>query len=215
MSSGKDLTEIRREYAAEELHMSDLAADPVAQFAQWQQQMAKLDPEDSTSMVLATASSDGCPSARIVLLKHFDSDGFCWYTDYLSQKGEELDGNPQAELLFYWRMLERQVRIWGTVERLPRAEAERYFSQRPRGSQLSAAASVQSSVVSGRSELEQRYQALDQRYQQETIPCPENWGGYRLLPQRFEFWQGRPNRLHDRIVYSQQLEGWQRVRITP
>ncbi len=215
MTKGKDLSTIRREYIAEQIHRSDLEPDPFRQFGHWLEQASTLDPLDVTSMVLATASADGCPAARIVLLKHYDQQGFCWYSDYQSQKGQELSANPQAELLFYWRGLERQIRIWGQVERLPRADAEQYFSERPRGSQLSAAASVQSSVVESREQLEANVQALSQRYGEGDIPCPPHWGGYRLLPERFEFWQGRENRLHDRFVYSLQLDGWHLVRLAP
>ncbi len=215
MTKGKDLSTIRREYIAEQIHRSDLEPDPFQQFGHWLEQASTLDPLDVTSMVLATASADGCPAARIVLLKHYDQQGFCWYSDYQSQKGQELSANPQAELLFYWRGLERQIRIWGQVERLPRADAEQYFSERPRGSQLSAAASVQSSVVESREQLEANVQALSQRYGEGDIPCPPHWGGYRLLPERFEFWQGRENRLHDRFVYSLQLDGWHLVRLAP
>ncbi|MEH6625301.1 MAG: pyridoxamine 5'-phosphate oxidase [Motiliproteus sp.] len=216
MTTGKDLTAIRREYIAEAMHLSEMEADPIIQFGSWYQQAAEIDADDATSMVLATASTDGCPAARIVLLKHYDDAGFCWYSDYRSQKGRELVENPQAEILFYWRALERQVRIWGQVERLSRTDAENYFAMRPRGSQLSAVASEQSSVVSDRAQLEQQVQQLAVRYPQgESIPCPDTWGGYRLIPERFEFWQGRESRLHDRIVYSKQLEGWHRVRLAP
>ena len=215
MTTGKDLKDVRREYIAETIHRADMAKDPSAQFALWYEQAAELDPLDASSMALATATADGCPSARIVLLKHFDHQGFCWYTDYRSHKGQELKGNPQAELLFYWRGLERQVRIWGPVERLSREDAASYFSQRPLGSQLSAAASKQSSLVDSRSQLEAASERLAAEYAGKDIPCPEDWGGYRLRPERFEFWQGRESRLHDRLVYSKQLDGWQLVRLAP
>ena len=164
-------------------------------------------------MVLATASVTGSPSARVVLLKHFDQHGFCWYTDYLSLKGQHLEQNPQAELLFYWRGLERQVRISGQVEKLTREDAERYFYQRPPASQLSAAASVQSRTIESRKQLEANVQLLADQHGK--IACPDRWGGYRLKAQRFEFWQGRASRLHDRIVYCQQADGWDLVRLTP
>ncbi len=215
MTTGKDLKSIRREYIAEQIHRSDMASNPFDQFGLWYEQASEVDATDATSMVLATATADGCPSARIVLLKHYDPRGFCWYTDYRSHKGQELAENPQAELLFYWRPLERQVRIWGQVERLPRQDAENYFAERPRGSQLSAAASAQSSVVEHRRQLEQRVNELDERCSEGAVPCPEQWGGYRLIPERFEFWQGRENRLHDRLVYSKQLDGWHLVRLAP
>ncbi|OMH25705.1 pyridoxamine 5'-phosphate oxidase [Motiliproteus sp. MSK22-1] len=215
MTTGKDLKDIRREYIAERIHRADMKADPFDQFGLWYDQAAKIDPLDASSMALATATREGCPSVRIVLLKHYDKNGFCWYTDYRSHKGQEIAENPQAEVLFYWRGLERQIRIWGKVEQLPRSDAESYFAERPLGSQLSAAASAQSSMVESRQQLEARADALAQKYENCPIPCPESWGGYRLVPERFEFWQGRENRLHDRLIYSQQLDQWQLVRLAP
>lgn len=215
MSDHEDLKAVRREYFGEELDLGGIAADPCEQFRRWLNQHREQDSINATTMVLATAAADGCPSARVVLLKHFDSQGFCWYTDYRSQKGRELGENPQAELLFYWPELERQVRVWGRVERLDRDAAESYFAERPLGSKLSAAASVQSAVVTSRQALEQKVVELAERCQGGDVPCPEQWGGYRLIPERYEFWQGRENRLHDRLVYSQQLDGWHIVRLSP
>ncbi len=200
--SGQDLSAIRREYNAEALRSKDLAADPVEQFEHWFQQAHEVVPDDATSMVLATADAKGMPAARILLLKHFDHQGFCWYTDYDSDKGRQLDENPQAALLFYWRALERQVRISGRVERLDRSSAEQYFASRPYASRLSAAANVQRQVVADRETLETSVENLAARYDEASLQCPEHWGGYRLVPERFEFWQGRENRLHDRFVYT-------------
>lgn len=215
MNGERDLRALRREYVAEALLESELASDPLAQFERWFNQLRQLQPDSANAMVLATAGGDGCPAARVVLLKHFDADGFCWYTDYQSHKGQELEANPQAELLFYWPALERQVRIWGHVTKLDRADAERYFAERPRGSQISASISCQSAVVGSREDLVAAAMDLEERHHDEAIPCPPHWGGYRLQPERYEFWQGRENRLHDRLVYGRQLKGWQVVRLAP
>ncbi|MEH6472854.1 MAG: pyridoxamine 5'-phosphate oxidase [Halopseudomonas sp.] len=215
MEQTTDLTSIRREYLSETLSEQQLAASPLQQFSRWFGQHQQLDPQNATAMVLATASEQGQPAARVVLLKHYDGDGFCWYSDYRSHKGQALAVNPQAELLFYWRELDRQVRISGTVELLDRASAEKYFAERPRGSQLSAAASFQSQVVNSRGQLEQQVEGLAERYRDQSIPCPEQWGGYRLRPLRYEFWQGREDRLHDRLVYCYEQEAWVVTRLSP
>jgi len=215
MATEQDLRALRREYIAEPLLEAGMASDPVEQFTQWFSQARTLQPDSVNAMVLATAGGDGCPAARVVLLKHFDTEGFCWYTDYQSHKGQELAANPQAELLFYWPQLERQVRIWGHVNKLDRSDAESYFGQRPRGSQISAAVSCQSTIIASREDLVVAAVELEERYHEQPIPCPQQWGGYRLIPERFEFWQGRENRLHDRIVYGRQLKGWQLVRLAP
>ncbi|RDE24125.1 pyridoxamine 5'-phosphate oxidase [Motiliproteus coralliicola] len=212
IDSNQDLTRIRREYLAESFDEQDLQEQPHQQFHRWFEQHRQLDPANATAMVLATASEQGLPSARIVLLKHFDQGGYCWYTDYRSLKGQQLAANPQAELLFYWPELDRQVRISGQVEKLERASAEQYFSERPRGSQLSAAISHQSHPVADRQQLERQVESLERKLDGDAVCCPQQWGGYRLVPQRYEFWQGRENRLHDRLVYSldQDIEGQER-----
>jgi len=210
-----DYTGLRREYVAEALQREDLQADPTAQFARWMEKATEVSPDDATSMTLATASKSGMPSARIVLLKHFDESGFAWYTDYRSRKGQELAENPQAELMFYWYGLERQVRIQGTVEKLPLEKGETYFNARPVGSRLSAAASHQSAVVDSRETLEARVEALQNAHPEGDIPHPEDWGGYILKPTRFEFWQGRENRLHDRFVYRLENGEWIIERLQP
>jgi len=210
-----DFKALRREYQAKTLDRADLAADPVQQFDRWMKEISVLIPADATSMTLATASASGMPSARIVLLKHFDVQGFCWYTDYRSHKGQDLAENPQAELMFYWPLLERQVRICGTVERLPDAFAQTYFAERPLGSRLSAAASQQSAVVDSRATLEQRVDALRKQHADGLVPKPEQWGGYRLRPVAFEFWQGRENRLHDRMCYRLHDGAWVIERLQP
>lgn len=215
MTKTDDLTAIRREYRAESFTEESLNPSPIKQFNQWFSQYRQLDPDNATAMVLATASTTGCPSARIVLLKHYDTDGFCWYSDYRSDKGQALAANAQAELLFYWPQLDRQVRISGEVSQLDRASAQHYFSERPRGSQISAAASFQSQPVANRAQLQRQVDAVAQRYQNQSIPCPEAWGGYRLQPRRYEFWQGQENRLHDRLVYTLMEGGWGISRLSP
>ncbi|MBP0047869.1 pyridoxamine 5'-phosphate oxidase [Marinobacterium sp. AK62] len=215
MSETSEISALRREYVAAGLHRADMQADPLQQFEQWMQSALEAHPDDATSMTLATADAEGWPSARIVLLKRYDSRGFCWFTDFRSEKGQHLAENPKAELLFYWRGLERQVRIRGRVEQLPYADGETYFHQRPRGSQLSAAISSQTEVIDHRSTLEERVEALDSQYADQVIPCPETWGGYCLIPEHFEFWQGRENRLHDRFRYTQVEGQWQIERLQP
>lgn len=212
----QDISALRREYVAEGLHRQDLQADPMAQFGLWMEAARQAHPDDATSMALATADASGMPSVRIVLLKRFDERGFAWFTDYESEKGQQLAVNPQAELLFYWRGLERQVRVRGQVTRLSRPEAETYFSERPLGSQLSAAVSRQSAAVESRQLLEVAVEQLRVQSSGAEIECPEHWGGYLLVPQRFEFWQGRESRLHDRFVYQSSSQGgWTLTRLQP
>lgn len=206
---------LRREYQAKSLGRADLQQDPVDQFSRWLEEAREALPDDATSMTLATADADGTPSARIVLLKHFDAEGFCWYTDYRSRKGRELAANPRAELLFYWPALERQVRITGTVERLPEAFGETYFNERPVGSRLSAAASHQSAVIASRALLDERVEQLRSACPDGRIPKPQDWGGYRLRPLRFEFWQGRASRLHDRFSFRLEDGRWIVERLQP
>ena len=215
MSKKIDLNDVRRNYESKTVHRSDLAMDPIEQFGIWLQQVRDLDILDATAMVLATCASDGQPSSRVVLLKQFDDDGFCWYSDSRSQKGQELAANPKAALLFHWRDLSRQVRIQGHVEQLPAAEAEAYFNSRPEGSRFSAAASCQSAELHSRAQLETEVERLQEQYSDGRVPRPPAWVGYRLRPQSFEFWQGSDNRLHDRIVYSPAGEGWTMKRISP
>ena len=210
-----DLTDVRREYESHGISRKDMDSDPFVQFGHWLQRARDLELLDATAMTLATADGAGQPSARIVLLKHFDSDGFCWYTDSRSQKGRELAANPQAALLFHWRDLSRQVRVHGRVEQLPAEDAEQYFLMRPEGSRFSAAASHQSAVIEGRSSLEDEVLRLRAAYPDGDVPRPPAWLGYRLRPDYFEFWQGQDNRLHDRIVYQPAGDGWTMQRISP
>jgi pyridoxamine 5'-phosphate oxidase len=215
MTESKNLTDVRRHYESSGIRKSDLDVSPIIQFGSWLQEARDLNLLDSTAMTLATSTSDGVPSARVVLLKHYDADGFCWYTDSRSQKGQELAANPQAALLFHWRDLSRQIRVQGTVECLPADSAEQYFHSRPEGSRFSAASSKQSSVVGDRSVLEGEVKRLNDLYPDGNVPRPEAWIGYRLKPVNFEFWQGLVNRLHDRIVYQPASEGWTMQRISP
>jgi len=215
MSESKDLTDVRRDYESTGIRKADLDHDPIRQFGRWLQDARDLKLIDSTAMTLATVSNDGIPSARVVLLKHFDADGFSWYTDARSQKGQELAANPQAALLFHWRDLSRQIRVQGTVERLSADSADSYFHSRPEGSRFSAASSCQSSTVTDRSVLEGEVKRLNDLYPDGNVPRPESWIGYRLKPVYFEFWQGLVNRLHDRIVYQTDGDDWVKSRISP
>ena len=208
--------ELRREYDSHGLRESNAAENPFEQFELWFQQAvdAKFDLPDA--MTLATASKDGLPSARIVLLRGFDERGLVFFTDYQSQKGQELAGNPHAALVFYWRELDRQIRVSGTVSTVSREESEKYFRSRPVGSQLAALVSNQSEVIPNRQELESKYMQLMETYRHKEIPLPPCWGGFRLSPDWFEFWQGRPNRLHDRLRYTRRSdEGWKIERLSP
>jgi pyridoxamine 5'-phosphate oxidase len=215
MANNKDLGDYRRDYESQSIGRGDLDADPVTQFGRWLQDAIDMDAVDATAMTLATATGDGVPSARIVLLKNYDDAGFCWYTDSRSQKGQELAVNDQAALLFHWRDMSRQIRIQGGVERLPAEEADNYFHSRPDGSRFSAASSHQSSPVHNRNVLETEVQRLNELYPRGDVPRPEAWIGYRLKPVYFEFWQGLVNRLHDRLVYKPHESGWSIERISP
>jgi pyridoxamine 5'-phosphate oxidase len=173
------------------------------------------DIENGNAMTLATATKDGRPSARYVLLKGYDEQGFVFFSSYTSQKGQELAQNPQAALVFYWVQFHRQIRIYGRVSQVPTAESDAYFNSRPRGSRLSALASNQSSVIENRQVVEQRVAHLSTQYDGEALPRPPRWGGYRLEPEEFEFWQGRADRLHDRLVFMQSASGWEPMRLYP
>ena len=206
---------MRREYTRAALAEADLDADPVVQFGRWFEQAEQPSLLEPTAMTLATATLDGRPSARMVLLRGFDERGFCFYTNYESRKGAELAANPRAALVFWWDKLERQVRIEGPVAPTSRAESEAYFHSRPPGSQLSAAASPQSRVIDGRAVLERRVAELATGLPDGELPLPNFWGGYRLAHEVVEFWQGRPNRLHDRLRYRRAGEGWKIERLAP
>ncbi|MCI0351652.1 MAG: pyridoxamine 5'-phosphate oxidase [Acidobacteriales bacterium] len=210
------LSDLRREYALAGLKESDLHPSPFKQFEKWFQQALVAGLSEPNAMTLATATPDGKPSARIVLLKGFDEWGFVFFTNYESRKGRELTENPHAALVFYWIELERQVCINGQVSRVQAEESESYFHSRPVGSQLGAWASRQSQVVSGRAVLEDRLEQLTQEFRNKPIPLPPYWGGFRIAPSALEFWQGRPNRLHDRLRYTLQTGNqWLIERLSP
>lgn len=211
-----DLSKRRKEYAARALDESDLSDDPIAEFSRWFAEASSSEMLEPQAAALATVDDAGRPSLRFVLMKEFDARGFTFATNYESRKGRELETNPEAALTFYWDRLERQVRIEGTVERCSAEESDRYFAARPRGSQLAAWTSEQSAVVTGREALEARYLEMEERFADEAaIPRPEWWGGYRLVPRSIEFWQGRVNRLHDRVRYVRRQTAWQRKRVAP
>jgi pyridoxamine 5'-phosphate oxidase len=210
------LSDLRREYTLAGLKESDLDPNPFKQFDIWFQQALAAGLPEPNAMTLATATLDGKPSARIVLLKGFDEGGFVFFTNYESQKGRELLANPRAALVCYWIELERQVRISGAVSRVSAEESEEYFQSRPLGSQLGAWASQQSEVVGGRKILEDKLEQLTREYQTKPVPLPPHWGGYRVAPETLEFWQGRPNRLHDRLRYTRQSSSqWLIERLSP
>jgi pyridoxamine 5'-phosphate oxidase len=201
---------------AAELDEQNADASPIRQFQKWYGEAMGCGMPMADAMTLCTATADGKPSARMVLLKGVDESGFVFYTNYQSRKARELEANPFAALVFYWEPLERQVRVEGEVARIPAAESDKYFQTRPRESQLGAIASPQSDVIASREALERGFRELDEKYRDLTIDRPTHWGGYRLVPERIEFWKGRPGRLHDRLVYELQANGeWKRSRLAP
>jgi pyridoxamine 5'-phosphate oxidase len=207
---------MRREYMHHGLEESELAEDPFAQFQLWFDAAVAANLPEPNAMTLATATKDGRPSARMVLLKQVDDRGFVFFSNYESRKGKELAENPRAALIFFWVELERQVRVEGTVEHVSADVSAEYFHSRPPGSQLGSAASYQSQVISGREVLEQRVAELEAEYPDSEIPLPDFWGGFRVVPEAVEFWQGRVNRLHDRLRYRKDEDGaWIVERLSP
>jgi len=210
------LIEERRQYATGTLNRSELCTTPLQQFEQWLADARSAQLIDATSVALTTVDHDHQPHTRIVLLKKFNENGFVWFTDQTSAKARQLAVNPRACMLFFWRELERQVRIEGRVEMVPAAESDEYFHSRPPGSRFSAAASAQSSVVSNRQELEKKVAQLNEEYPEGDVPRPEKWGGYCLVPEYFEFWQGRNDRLHDRFAFTRSTDlAWSIDRLSP
>jgi pyridoxamine 5'-phosphate oxidase len=213
-----DLANLRRSYLRSTLSEADLAPDPVAQFVAWFAEVRDAGIVEPNALVLCTAGSDARPSARTVLLKDVDERGFTVYTNYASRKGRDIAANPWVSMLFPWHAVERQVIVTGRAERVSRAESADYFASRPYGSRIGALASPQSSVIASRMELEERYAALVQRHPEGgDVPLPSQWGGYRIVPDAVEFWQGRPNRLHDRLRYRRDLPDglWTVERLAP
>lgn len=212
----KTIENLRQEYRSAILSENTAAPDPFGQFAKWFSETLDAHLPEPNAAVLATVSADRKPSARVLLLKGFDENGFIFYTNYLSRKGRELAKNPNAAMVFFWVELERQVRIEGTVEKLSKEESTRYFHSRPKASQLGALASPQSQEIAGREVLAKKLEELEGKYRNTEIPKPSHWGGYILKPQSVEFWQGGPGRLHDRIVYRKSdKNNWKIVRLAP
>lgn len=209
-----DYGALRKEYMKARLDRGDLPADPFAAFGKWFAEAERAGIPEPSAMSLATVGKDGTPSVRIVLLKGLSPGGFTFFTDFRSRKGLDLDAHPRAALLFFWQELERQVRITGAVARIAQAEAEEYYQSRPLGSRIGAWASHQSSVIPDRAWLEQRVAEAEQRHGKEP-PLPPHWGGFRVVPEEFEFWQGRESRLHDRLRYRKSETGWVVERLSP
>jgi pyridoxamine 5'-phosphate oxidase len=210
-----DLADFRKEYSDRGLKREELDTDPVAQFSTWFAQATKLGVHEPNAMTLATVDETGMPYQRTVLLKYYDQDGFVFFTNYESRKARQMAVNPKVSLLFPWLILERQVIIQGTVEKISTAESLKYFMQRPRDSQIGAWVSNQSEVITSRKFLIQKLAEIKEKFSHGEVPLPSFWGGYRVRPERIEFWQGGPARLHDRFLYQQEDAGWKIDRLSP
>ncbi|MGH9946563.1 MAG: pyridoxamine 5'-phosphate oxidase [Pyrinomonadaceae bacterium] len=209
-----ELADLRRNFSSKGLSKSDCDASPFTQFAAWVQDALNSEILDANAMTISTVGEDGRPSARVVLLKYYGEEGFAFFTNYESKKGRDLEKNPHAVLHFFWPQIDRQVAVYGSVEKTSREESEKYFNSRPVESRLAAWASNQSSVIDSRKVLEKRFEEFRAKYG-DDVPLPPFWGGFRLTPDRFEFWQGRQNRLHDRICYTLENGAWQISRLSP
>ena len=208
------LSQLRRQYSQGELDITSVHSDPIVQFGKWMDEVLAADIDEPTAMTLATADLSGKPSARMVLLKGYDDRGFVFFTNYESRKGREITANPRVALVLYWKELERQVRIEGTVAKVSTAESDEYFASRPPESRAGAIASPQSRVISDRKSLEERMKELLTMDEKDLVR-PEHWGGFRVMPETVEFWQGRTGRLHDRILYTRTKKGWRLQRLAP
>lgn len=206
---------LRHDFSKETLDEKDVKSNPILQFEKWFKEAIDADVNEPNAMTVCTATKEGKPSARIVLLRSFNENGFVYYTNYSSRKGNELEENPNCALLFFWPELERQVRIEGIIKKQTEEESNLYFHSRPRGSKLGAWTSEQSKVISSREVLNKEYEKLSEKYPNEDVPKPPHWGGYILMPTSIEFWQGRNNRLHDRILYTIENNNWKIERLAP
>jgi len=216
MTAGKrNISDIRNDYKLKQLDNEHASSDPILQVENWLQEAIKSDLYEPTAMVVSTVSLKGRPSSRVLLLKGITKEGLVFFTNYNSRKGLELIENPYAAVNFFWPELERQVRVEGKIEKTSEKESDEYFQSRPRGSQLGALVSSQSQVISGREKLEKEKALLEKKYEGQSIPKPSHWGGYILRPDYFEFWQGRPDRLHDRIAYTKIDSDWKIERLAP
>ncbi|HCT29816.1 MAG TPA: pyridoxamine 5'-phosphate oxidase [Bacteroidales bacterium] len=211
----KDISSIRKEYAMKQLDESEVDKNPLSQFGIWFDDAIQAEVNEPNAMVLSTTTKEGRPSSRVVLLKGFDENGFTFFTNYKSRKALHIEQNPFASLLFFWPELERQVRIEGEIAKVSTSESDEYFSSRPEGSKIGAWVSPQSNVIHGREFLESLKMIFEGQFANKAISRPPNWGGYRLKPDMIEFWQGRPNRLHDRVQYTQINEKWKIERLAP
>lgn len=210
-----DISDMRRDFESEGLDLDNLDRDPIRQFEHWFKDAQKAGVLEPNALSLSTVGRDGQPGLRTVLLKYFGDDGFVFYTNYGSRKARDLEANPRAAMLFPWIALNRQVILQGKVEKVSKAESLRYFASRPRGSQIGAWVSEQSQVITSRGLLEQKVAEMKRRFLEGEVPLPSFWGGYRLIPERIEFWQGRPSRLHDRFEYVKRDDGWAIQRLQP
>jgi pyridoxamine 5'-phosphate oxidase len=209
------ISDIRKEYMLESLSEADVYADPFLQFGRWWKEAEAAEIDEVNAMTLATAGKDGIPKARIVLLKGYSDQGFVFFTNYMSHKGQEMHENAYASLLFFWKELERQVRITGRVEKVDDLESDAYFHSRPEGSRIGAWSSPQSEIIAGREVIEQNVAKYTREFSTGSIPRPAHWGGYKVVPFSIEFWQGRPSRLHDRILYTHKDDEWIIQRLAP